>query len=133
MEPPLYHGGFTDVWRSQYRGREVAVKAVRVHLNDDVEKIRKAGYPQLVAFINELTAVRTEVLQGGRSVEDSSSSERVASVRRDDDRGSVRDGVRVDGEWEHKRVCGGASQRGSAGACRFLVQGPYLHLSLTVA
>ena len=40
-----------------------------------------------------------EVLQGGRSVEDSPSPERVAAVRCDYVQGSARDGVGVDGEW----------------------------------
>ena len=46
------------------------------------------------------------VLQRGRDVEDASSPERVAAVRRDDDRESTpfRDGIRVDEEWGHHPV-----------------------------
>ena len=40
-----------------------------------------------------------EVLQGGRGLEDPLSPERDAAVRCDDDKGSARDGVGVDGEW----------------------------------
>ena len=34
-------------------------------------------------------------------MEEPSSSERPVTVRRDDDQESVRDGIGVDGEWEH--------------------------------
>ena len=37
-------------------------------------------------------------------MEGSPSSERPVAVRRDDDRESARDGIRMDGEWEHQGV-----------------------------
>ena len=40
-------------------------------------------------------------------MEDPSPSERATTVRRDHGRDPVRDGVRVDGEREHKRVSQG--------------------------
>ena len=65
-------------------------------------------------------------------MEGPSSSERVAAVRCDDDRESVCDGIGVDGKWEHQPVCEGRCQRGSVGACMFLIQDPYFHLALTI-
>ena len=40
---------------------------------------------------------RTEVLPGGCDMEGSSSSKRIAVIGRNDDRDSVRNGIRVDG------------------------------------
>jgi len=42
-EVPLCHGGFSDVWKGQYDGREVASKVLRVYQNSDLEQIRKVG------------------------------------------------------------------------------------------
>jgi len=65
-------------------------------------------------------------------MESPSSSKRVASGRRDDDRESVRDGIGMDGEWEYQRVFEGAYRCESAGARTFLIRGPYLPLTLKV-
>jgi len=121
-----------DVWKGQHHGREVAAKVLRVYSSSDFEQIRKVGYPRLVVFINELTEFLTEVLQEGCNMEDPSSSERVAAFGRNDDGDPVRDGIGVDGEWKHKRVCKGAYRRESTGACTFLVQASHLHLILTI-
>ena len=51
----------------------------------------------------------TEVLQGGHNLESSSTSERVAITRGDNDRKQVRYGVGVDGKREYQRVCEGPS------------------------
>ena len=83
-------------------------------------------------FINEPTAFHTEVLQGGRWMEDPSSSKRTTAVRRDYDRDPVRDGIGMDGKWEHHPVREGKYQCGSAGACTFLVQGSHLRSMLTI-
>ena len=32
-------GGFADVWKGEYRGREVAVKAIRTYSNSDLQRI----------------------------------------------------------------------------------------------
>ena len=35
----LYRGGFADVWKGDYHGREVAVKVVRTYVDGDLQKI----------------------------------------------------------------------------------------------
>ena len=66
-------------------------------------------------------------------MEDPPSSKHTATVRCHTVRESIRDGIRVDGEGKHQRVREGGSKRGSVETCMFLVQGPYLRLSLTIA
>ena len=61
-ENPLDQGGFANIWKGQYDGKEVAAKVLRVYAANDVQKIRKVGYHQLVVCINELTKHRIEVL-----------------------------------------------------------------------
>jgi len=101
-EAPQFRGGFADVWKGQSDGRDVAVKILRVYPSSGYEQIIKVGYPILVVFINELTTSHAEVLQGGHDMEDASSSERAAVVRRGNNRDSVCDGIRVDEEWDHQ-------------------------------
>ena len=40
----LYKGGFADVWKGECRGREVAVKVIRVYSGSDWPKITKVSY-----------------------------------------------------------------------------------------
>ena len=87
------------MWKCRYGDREVAVKVLKVSRTRDLEKIRKAGCPRIVVFINELTMSCTDVLQGGCDMEDPSPSKCVATAGCDDDRESVHDGIRVDGGW----------------------------------
>jgi len=35
----LYRGGFADVWKGDYRGREVAVKVIRTYTKSDLQKV----------------------------------------------------------------------------------------------
>ena len=103
IENPQCHGELADVWKGEHKGRKVAAKALRVYNADDLELIRKVGGTRLVVFYSELTVFHTVVLQRGHYMEDASSPKRVTTVRRDDDREStpLRDGIGVDGEWEH--------------------------------
>ena len=39
----MYHGGFADVWKGRYHGREVAVKVLKVYKMSDLEQIRRVG------------------------------------------------------------------------------------------
>ena len=63
-------------------------------------------------------------------MEDPSSPECTAAARCDHGRESIRDGIGVDGEWEHQRVREDPSQCGSVGTCMLFVLGPYPWLSL---
>ena len=134
-EIPEIPGAFSDVWKSEHNGQEVAAKALRVYKVDDLEWIRKVGGTRLVVFPNELTVSHTAVLRRGHYMEDTSSPERATTVRRDDDRESIslRDGIGVDGEWEHQRVsaargCGSVE----AWMC-FAVSSPSLNIDYTIA
>ena len=35
----LYRGGFADVWKGKYLGRDVAVKVIRTYSNSDLQKV----------------------------------------------------------------------------------------------
>ena len=62
-------------------------------------------------LLTMLTVTCIEVLQGVLGLESSSSSERAAAARSHYDRDSVRNGVGVDGQWEHQSICSGTSRR----------------------
>ena len=98
-EYPLCDGGFADVWKCRYDGKEVAAKVLKVYSTSDFEQIRKVGYSQHFVGIDKLTMSWVEVLQGGYDVEGPSPPERIAAARCDDNRESVRDDIRVDGKW----------------------------------
>jgi hypothetical protein len=40
----LYRGGFADVWKGEYCGRDVAVKVIRTYSHCDLQKIVGVGY-----------------------------------------------------------------------------------------
>jgi len=40
---PLDRGGFSEVWKSEYQGREVAVKVLKVYQTSDFKKITRVG------------------------------------------------------------------------------------------
>ena len=42
-DTPLGEGGFANVWRSEYNGRDVAVKVLKTYLKSDLVKIRNVG------------------------------------------------------------------------------------------
>ena len=44
-DDPQFRGGFADVWRANYEGKEVAVKVLRVYTTSDFYKITKVGSP----------------------------------------------------------------------------------------
>jgi len=35
----LYRGGFSDVWKGDHHGREVAVKVIRTYTNGDLQRV----------------------------------------------------------------------------------------------
>ena len=42
-EQPICRGGFADVWKGQYHGREVAAKVLRLRQREDLERVRRVG------------------------------------------------------------------------------------------
>jgi len=66
-------------------------------------------------------------------MEGPSSPERVDAGWSDDERGSARDGIGMDGEREYQRLRKGASRCQPPRACTFFFRGPFLCLSLTMA
>lgn len=42
-DTPLYHGGYADVWKGEHKGRQVAIKVLRVYSTSDFEKITSVG------------------------------------------------------------------------------------------
>ena len=83
----LYQGGFADVWKGKHCGRDVAVKALRTYSNSDLQKIIGVGCRLflLIPHVSMLTRPWTEVLQGGRDVENPSAPERPSTNRGDYD------------------------------------------------
>lgn len=75
-------------------------RALRVYTKGDVRMIEKVGCPQPAVPIKKLTAFYPAVLQGSCGVENTPPPKRVAFDRCHDDRKPVRDGVRLDEEWE---------------------------------
>jgi len=90
------------VWKCRYNDKDIAAKALKVYSTSDFKQIRKVGCPQTAVFINELTVSYAAVLQRGHDLEHTSPSERAATVICDNDRESVRDGIRMDEEWDHQ-------------------------------
>ena len=41
---PLYYGGFSEVWKGQHEGREVAVKVLRVCPTSGPDKVMRVSY-----------------------------------------------------------------------------------------
>ena len=64
-----------------------------------------------------------EVLRGGGDVETPSASKCPATSGSNDVGESVRDGIGLDDEWEHPRICQDTSRCRPAWACKFSVWG----------
>ena len=82
-DDPLCYGGFADVWKGEYRGREVAAKVLRVYKTSNLDRIKRVCRSRALMGATGLSVFRVEVLQGGRGMEDPSSSKRAAIVRCD--------------------------------------------------
>ena len=52
MDSPLYHGGFAEVWKGEYQGREVAVKVLKMYKTSDLVKITRVGSHSLCVLIS---------------------------------------------------------------------------------
>ena len=42
-DTPLYRGGYADVWKGEYQGREVAVKVLLVYRTSNLDKITRVS------------------------------------------------------------------------------------------
>jgi hypothetical protein len=92
-------GGFADVWQGRFKGRKVAIKALRTYANDDPVKVKKVGYRSaLESDIVSFSAL--EILQGNSSLERPVAPECVTAVRCIHIRISILHGVTLDGTWQ---------------------------------
>ena len=124
----LYRGGFGDVWKGEYRHRDVAVKVVRTYSNSDLQKIVGVSCRLCSLSLGLFADMRcVEVLQRGRHLENLPTSERPAADRSDDVRESVRNGVGLDGKRKHQRL-----REGTPG-CRPVGTGRLFNRSFTVS
>jgi len=47
---PAASGGFADVWRGTYNGRQVAIKALRIYNTDDLQQVKKLFCKEVVVW-----------------------------------------------------------------------------------
>jgi len=96
--PPLYSGGFADVWKGEYCGQDVAVKVLRTTLNSDIQRIIgvRCRSRSLSACLCIDTTLFSEVLQGGCDMESPPASEHPTVDWSHDVRDPVRNGIRLD-------------------------------------
>ena len=103
---PLCSGGYADVWVGEYQGRKVAVKVLRVYSTSDFNKITSVSHhPRLVKSAYPKADDRcghVDFLQGSCDVEDPPPSECALAVGSDDGGKALRDGFRMDGQWEYR-------------------------------
>lgn len=88
------------MWKGEYDGQDVAVKVIRTYSNRELQKMIKVGCSLYSIWVySALTMVPCiEVLQGGDDLEIPSTSERLATSRRNGIRKRVRDGIKLDDE-----------------------------------
>lgn len=99
----LYRGGFGDVWKGEYRGRDVAVKVIRTYSNGDSQKITHVcfrSYP--IPAYCVLILLYIGVLQGGSDMEVPSTPKYPTTNRGSDARDSACNGIELDVTWEHQ-------------------------------
>ena len=99
---PRYHGGFAEVWKAEHKGREVAVKVLKIYASSNLAKVTKVCSPLSKSVYRPVDVDHAEVLQGSCYMEIPSPSECVTVIGRDDDRQPVDDGFGMDGEREHQ-------------------------------
>ena len=84
------------MWKCEYRGKQVAVKVLKVYVDSDLQKVARVSHLSPSwnkAPIDALTANHVEVLQRIYHVEITPPPEHVATSWGDDVWGSVLDGV----------------------------------------
>ena len=102
-EDAPYWGGYAEVWKGEYRGREVAVKVIKRFLRDAPKKVFNVRYwCYFVSPRPTLTILCAEILQGGCDVEIPSTSKHPTTCRSDDVGKSVRNGIALDGKRKYQ-------------------------------
>ena len=102
-EDALYRGGYADVWKGEYRGREVAVKVIRLYSRDVMKNvINVCHWCYFVSPQPVLTILCAEILQGGGDVEIPSTCKHSTTGRSDDVTDSVRNGIALDGKRKYQ-------------------------------
>lgn len=100
----MYHGGFAEVRMGNYQGHDVAVKVLRVSLKSLPRITRVSHERDLQNHQLRTNHVPPEVLQGSHDLEGAPPPERASAVGGDNVQEPARNGVKVDGQWEHQRV-----------------------------
>ena len=92
----------------EHQGRKVAVKVLKVYSTSDFNKITSVGHNPKFAKSAYRRADdrcdRADVLQGSHNVEEPLPSECAPAVGGDNGKKGLRNGLRVDGQWEYKRI-----------------------------
>ena len=105
-DAPLYSGGYADVWKGEHKGSTVAVKVLRIYATADLDKIMGVGCS--LRFSNRTYRVAdcdsVGFLQRSDNVEKSQPSKRTLVVGCNNERQGSRNGIRMDVQWEYKRV-----------------------------
>ena len=65
---PIASGGFSDVFRGRFRGREVCVKRLRVSSTGGPEKVKK-GHITPLSIVRRFLMIPTDVISRGRDME----------------------------------------------------------------
>jgi len=116
----MFRGGFADVWKGEYCGRDVAIKALRIYSESELQRVAGVSYWLYPLFprARVLTVPRAEVLQGGCRVENPPTSECPTVDWSDNVRDPVRDDIGLDGEWKYQQLPEGTSRHKPAGTGR---------------
>ena len=101
---PQCYGGFSEVRKGQYQGREVAVKALNVYQTSDFHKITRVSYQHRYSNARRQTHHDVEVLQGSLNVENPLSSKRAPAPGSHDGGQPIYDGVGVDDKRGYQQV-----------------------------
>ena len=92
----------------EHQGCTVAVKVLKVYSTSDFNKITNVGHHPRFAKSAYRRADdhcdRAGVLQGSHYVEEPLPSKCAPTVGRDDGEKALRNGLGMDGQWEHQRV-----------------------------